>query len=90
MDTQVIPMMTELWDPAVEIAIDNGDHFKSITNTRDALAWLMTSWPKQGGKTFAAARRACIEAIEGRVDASAAAEAFKEAAAEVGILRQWR
>lgn len=81
-------MLIELWDPAVEIAIDNGDHFKSITNTRDALACLMTTWPEQGGKAFAAARKACIEAIEGRIDASFAVDAFKAAALEVGILRQ--
>lgn len=43
------PMSIELWDPAVEIAVDNGDHFKSITNTRDALACLMTTWPEQRG-----------------------------------------
>lgn len=81
-------MLVELWDPAVEITIDSGDHFKSVANSRDALACLMTSWPNRGGKSFAAARKACMEAIEGRADPSLAAEAFKAAAIEAGILRQ--
>lgn len=81
-------MLSELWDPAVEIIIDNGDHFKSVTNSRDALVCLMTCWPSRGGKFFAAARKACLEAIEGRVDVSVAAEAFKAAATEADILRR--
>ena len=81
-------MSIELWDPAVEIATDNGDHFKSINTTRDALACLMTNWPHRRGKIFAAARKACIGAIEGRGDVSMAVDAFKAAARDAGILRQ--
>lgn len=81
-------MLSELWDPPVEITIDSGDHFKSVTNSREALACLMTCWPSRGGKFFAAARKACIEAVDGQVDVTVAAEAFKAAAAEADILRQ--
>lgn len=81
-------MLVELWDPAIEITIDSGDHFKSVVNSRDALACLMTAWPNRGGKSFAVARKACMEAIEGRADSSVAVEAFKAAAVEAGILRQ--
>lgn len=81
-------MLSELWDPPVEITIDNGDHFKSVTNSREALTCLMTYWPSRGGKSFAAARKACIEAVEGQVNVTVAADAFKAAAAEADILRQ--
>ncbi|QRM47253.1 DUF982 domain-containing protein [Rhizobium sp. BG4] len=81
-------MSIELWQSTIEVAIDGGDHFKSVSNSREALACLMTCWPSRGGKAFAAARRACIGAVDGRVDPSVAAEAFKNAALEAGLLRQ--
>jgi hypothetical protein len=81
-------MSTELWPSTVEVTIDSGDHFKSVSNSREALACLMTCWPSRGGKAFAIARRACIGAMDGRVEASVAAEAFKTAALEAGLLRQ--
>lgn len=81
-------MSVELWDHAVEIDVGNGDHFRSITNTRDALAFLMTNWPDRRGKIFAVARKACIDAIEGCGETSQAVEAFKAAAADAGILLQ--
>jgi len=80
-------MSTELWETTVEITIDCGDHFKSVSNSRDALSCLMNCWPHRGGKAFATARKACMGAIDGRVDGSAAAEAFKVAAKEAGVLR---
>ncbi|HEV7246208.1 MAG TPA: DUF982 domain-containing protein [Shinella sp.] len=46
-----------------------------------------TNWPDPRGKAFAVARKECIGAIDGRIDASLAVEAFKVAAAEAGILR---
>lgn len=82
-------MMTyELWDSAVEVTIDCGDHFKSVRNSRDALTCLMTCWPNQSGKAFATARKACIGAVHGRVAATIANQAFITAAREAGILRQ--
>lgn len=81
-------MSIELWQSAVEVAIDGGDHFKSVSNSREALACLMTCWPNRGGEAFATARRACIGAMDGHVDPSVAAKAFKTAAMEAGLLRQ--
>ena len=80
-------MPTELWDSAVEITIDCGDHFKSVRNSREALACLMTSWPDRGGDAFAKARKACMGAIDGRVEKSVAFQAFKDAAIEARLLR---
>ncbi len=80
-------MSTELWETTVEVTVDCGDHFKSVRNSRDALSCLMTCFPSRGGKAFAAARKACMGALDGRVDVSVAAEAFKLAAKEAGVLR---
>ncbi|MBW6425452.1 DUF982 domain-containing protein [Rhizobium sp. XQZ8] len=80
-------MSTELWEPTVEVSLDCGDHFKSVSNSREALACLMTCWPTRGGKAFAAARRACMGAVDGRVDSGVAEKAFRKAAADAGILR---
>lgn len=77
----------DLWDKPIEVVIDPGDHFKSIRNSRDAIAYLMTCWPQNGGDSFIAAKRACMEAIEGRGDTSTAASAFRTAARDAGILR---
>lgn len=80
-------MDTDLWDRPIEIAIESGDHFKSIRNSREAVAYLMTGWPQKGGESFAAAKRVCMDAVKERSDSSAAALAFRAAAREAGILR---
>nr|WP_246763785.1 DUF982 domain-containing protein [Rhizobium bangladeshense] len=46
--------------------IENSDHFRSVSSTRDAMAYLMTSWPTKGGKSFSAARGACLGRSTGR------------------------
>jgi hypothetical protein len=78
----------ELWEPPFEITLDRGDHFKRVSNSREALECLMTCWPQKGGKRFAAARRACLRSVEGTTTPAQAAKAFRIAAAEVGILRR--
>ncbi|PWE52121.1 DUF982 domain-containing protein [Metarhizobium album] len=80
-------MSTELWHSKIEVTTDCGNHFKNIGNSRDALAFLIKNWPNRGGRSYAAAKKACIEALHGRVKSSVAAEAFKLAAAEAGIIR---
>lgn len=80
-------MATELWDPNFEIRIDSGDHFKTVGNSREALESLMTCWPETRGKKFKVARRACLGALNGNVPTEQAAEAFRIAAKEAGILR---
>jgi hypothetical protein len=80
-------MRTDIWDHPIEITCDGGDHFKSVCNPRDALACLNTSWPAASGSLQAAARRACLKAIEGTVPLSVAEAAFVEAAEAAGILK---
>jgi len=81
-------MSDDLWDKPIELVIDNADHFRCIGSSRDAVAFLMKSWPTKGGKSFSAARRACLGALDGKVATSAAKLAFVNAAEEAGILRR--
>ncbi|MBY5460671.1 DUF982 domain-containing protein (plasmid) [Rhizobium beringeri] len=80
-------MPTEIWQTPIEVAVEGGDHFKSVQNSREALETLMTCWPEKGGRSFALAKRACMKSLSGEADHAAAARAFQEAAIEAGILR---
>jgi hypothetical protein len=80
-------MSEDLWDKPVELMVDSADHFRCVACSRDAVAFLMTSWPTKGGKSFSAARRACLQALDGRIATATAKLAFVQAAEEAGILR---
>jgi hypothetical protein len=84
---QEASMPTEIWQTPIEVAVGDGDHFKSVKNSREALATLMTCWPEKGGKSFAIAKRTCMKSLSGEAEHAAAARAFLEAAIEAGILR---
>ncbi|MDR9773362.1 DUF982 domain-containing protein [Rhizobium hidalgonense] len=79
-------MRHDFWDQPVEVISGNGDHPKSIRNSRDALAYLMTCWPREKAASFAIAKKICTDAVEGRANSAAAALAFKVAAEEAGVL----
>ncbi|MBX5166350.1 MULTISPECIES: DUF982 domain-containing protein [unclassified Rhizobium] len=81
-------MRRDFWDQPVEVIIGDGDHLKSIRSSRDALAYLMTCWPRERAASFAVAKRICTDAVDGRADPSAAALAFKVAAEEAGVLHR--
>ena len=80
-------MTVDIWDKPIELAVDGGDHFKSVQSCRDALTSLKTRWPKKGGPAYAAARRACLDALGGQGSSGDAAKAFEQAAKEAGIAR---
>ena len=80
-------MATEIWSTPIEVAVNGGDHFKSVCNSREALEALMTSWPAKGGRSFSAAKRACLKSLSGEATPASAARAFQEAAGKAGILR---
>ncbi|MBP1845907.1 hypothetical protein J2046_004181 [Rhizobium petrolearium] len=80
-------MIEDLWDKPIELMIENSDHFRSVSGSREAMACLMTCWPTTGGKHFSAARRACLGAIDGKLKGAVAHRAFVRAAEEAGILR---
>jgi hypothetical protein len=60
---------------------------QNVSSARQAAEWLLFRWPKEIDTAKArAARKACLDALEGQRKAAAAREAFREAAEEAGIL----
>nr|WP_244496888.1 MULTISPECIES: DUF982 domain-containing protein [unclassified Ensifer] len=47
----------------------------------------MKSWPETKSASYAAARKACLDAAEGTIPGAEARAAFEAAAKEAGILR---
>ncbi|AXV16428.1 DUF982 domain-containing protein [Neorhizobium sp. SOG26] len=80
-------MTEDLWDKPVELMIENSDHFRRVSNTREAIACLATSWPKDRCKVVAAARKVCLKALDGKATSAQAQAAFLRAAEDAGILR---
>lgn len=80
-------MQSDIWSNQIEIICEGGDHFKNVCGPRDAISCLTNCWPDHHGKSYAAARRACLKAIEGEVPLTTAEAAFIKAAEEAGILK---
>ncbi|AJD41292.1 DUF982 domain-containing protein [Rhizobium sp. SEMIA 4085] len=79
-------MSSDIWERSIEL-IDCDDHFRTVKNTREAVEFLLTSWSGQKGPAYAAARKACLRALEGKKPDIDPQAAFIAAAAESGILR---
>lgn len=62
-----------------------GGHRQNISNARQAAEWLIYKWPAETDKAWRA-RKACLDALEGKVETAAASQAFRDAAEEAGIL----
>ncbi|PSS62469.1 DUF982 domain-containing protein [Ensifer sp. NM-2] len=77
--------MITIWDVNVELKIDG--RFHVIRSAREAVAFLMKSWPETKSTSYATARKACLAAAEGMVPSAEARAAFEAAAKEAGILR---
>jgi len=80
-------MPIDLWDRPVELTIDGTDHFRRVSNSREALECLLTCWPTQSGEWYSRARKQCLQAVEGKGNHADAEAAFIKAAEEAGILR---
>jgi hypothetical protein len=80
-------MVVDLWDHSVELMIESEDHFRCVSNSREAYECLSTCWPKKSGKWFTLARKSCLKALQGEGDPAEAEAAFIKAAEEAGILR---
>lgn len=62
-------------------------HVQHVGSARKAAEWLLNEWPTEIDTAKArAARKACLEVLEGQRKAAAARQAFSEAAEEAGIL----
>jgi hypothetical protein len=59
---------------------------QNISSAREAAEWLLYKWPSGIDAVKARGPQACLEVLEGQRKAAAARQAFREAAAEAGIL----
>jgi hypothetical protein len=76
-----------LFDPAVKVHSVRAGQVQHIGSARKAAEWLLNEWPMKIDTAKArAARKACLEVLEGQRKAAAARKAFREAAEEAGIL----
>ncbi|UXN66030.1 DUF982 domain-containing protein (plasmid) [Phyllobacterium sp. A18/5-2] len=68
------------------VVIAQAGQRRNVTSVMEAAVLLFQVWPKDRGKAYFAARRACIEALEGKATADDARAAFIAAAREVHML----
>jgi hypothetical protein len=74
------------FDEFVTIKAGRGQR-QNISSARQASEWLLYKWPTEEDTDKAwRARKACLEALQGKVETAAAREAFRVAAEEAGIL----
>ncbi|MBB3238197.1 DUF982 domain-containing protein [Phyllobacterium endophyticum] len=71
---------------AVTIEIDETGELCNVSSVAEASEILLRNWPVQRGKELSRARRACLDAIEGKGSVEEARTAFVAAAKEAGIL----
>jgi hypothetical protein len=76
------------FDQAVRVHGRRAGQVRNIGSAREAAEWLLYEWPTHTIDTARAraARKACLEVLEGQRAAAAARQAFREAAEEAGIL----
>jgi hypothetical protein len=76
-----------IFDQAVEVQGARAGQVQHIGSARRAAEWLLNEWSTEiDTAKQRAARKACLEALEGRREAAAARKLFREAAEEAGIL----
>jgi hypothetical protein len=74
------------FDEYVTIKAGKGQR-QNISSARQASEWLLYKWPTEEDTDKAwRARKACLEALQGKIETAAARQAFKDAAEEAGIL----
>ncbi|ASY65529.1 hypothetical protein SJ05684_b45470 (plasmid) [Sinorhizobium sojae CCBAU 05684] len=73
------------WDKTVELELGESGGYSCVKSTREAVEFLLLRWPQQDGRAFAAAKRTCIQALDGKVETEKARRAFIKAAEEAHI-----
>lgn len=73
------------WNEGVELQIHGIGGYRTVSSTEDAARCLLELWPRDSGKAFIAAQRACLAALEGKATADKARSAFIKAAGEANI-----
>ncbi|MDW9500070.1 DUF982 domain-containing protein [Sinorhizobium meliloti] len=73
------------WDKSVELELGTEDKYRDVKSTREAVECLLQRWPRRDGPALAAAKRVCLQALDGKVKTERARRAFIKAAEEAHI-----
>jgi hypothetical protein len=74
------------FDEYVTIKAGRGQR-QNISSARQASEWLLYKWPIEEDTDKAwRAPKACLEALQGKLEVAAARQAFRDAAEEAGVL----
>ncbi|MEO3386027.1 DUF982 domain-containing protein [Mesorhizobium sp. CAU 1741] len=80
-------MENDWFDQPVRVFLDpRGNVAINVTSATQAAELLLTEWPTKPGAKHLAARKACLEVLEGIAEARRARLAFADAAEEAGVL----
>lgn len=80
--------MDQRFDQPVRVALGpSGSITYTVDRVEQAADILLNRWPVDAGRKHLAARRACLDVLQGLKDAKAARMAFAAAAREADILR---
>lgn len=71
--------------PFPYVTIVEAGNTKNIASVGEAALWLIEHWSQKGSDKFEAAKRACLDALDGKITCTDCREAFIEAAKEAGI-----
>jgi hypothetical protein len=76
------------FDRAVCVHGARARQVQNVGSAREAAEWLLCEWPEATRDSLKAraARQACLNALQGIGESDDARQAFREAAAEAGIL----
>lgn len=78
-------MEYQYWTSPVELELHGIGKYRTVTGTKHAAECLLTLWPVDHGKNYAAALSDCLAALEGDKPPEAARKAFIKAADEAHI-----
>jgi hypothetical protein len=74
------------FDRPVRVALGGPGKIRIVSSTREAAECLLLRWPFEGGRKHLAARKACMDVLQGVKQVRAARQAFQAAAKEADIL----
>ncbi|WP_164924112.1 DUF982 domain-containing protein [Sinorhizobium fredii] len=73
------------WDKSVDLELGETGGYRSVKSTREAVECLLLRWPQQDGRALAAAKRTCLQALDGKIKSEKARRAFIKAAEEAHL-----
>jgi hypothetical protein len=74
------------FDRPVRVALGGPGKIRIVSSTREAAECLLLRWLFEGGRKHLAARKACMDVLQGVKQVRAARQAFQAAAKEADIL----